>query len=595
MLLISFLYPLMTIAQFSDDFSDGDFKTNPSWIGDTARFIINTDMELQLNAPAIADTAYLSVINSSIDNTEWRFFLKLSFAPSSNNLVKIYLVADQPGLKDTLNGYFIRIGENGSNDAIELYEQTGAVENLVIRGTDGLMADSVDANIKVTRDTIGNWNLYVDTLAGTNFMWDGAGFNNIHDTTNYFGVFCQYTSTRSDKFFFDDFYVGPIMIDTLPPNITSLEIISQNQLDVYFDESLEKTSAENNANYFVDNGTGNPVVAIRDNADQSLVHLAFSNSFADGITSTLTVNGVQDFDSNTVQNDTAGFIYITIQPNDIIINEILFNPKPYGVDFIEIYNRSGKTLDLKDLWLANTFEDATLDDVEVITDSSYMFSPGNYLVLSENPEYVKQNYYTNNPNGFIKVDNMPSYQDYNGTVVLLKSDSNEIDRFSYDEDMHFELLDDVEGVSLERINYEEPTQNENNWHSAASTVGYATPAYKNSQFSNSVAVDEQISIDPEVFSPDDDGYNDFVNIHYKMDASGYVASVIVYDAKGRFIKQLANNELLSADDGIFTWDGVNEKGEKARIGIYIIYFETFNTKGKVMKFRKTCVLAGKLN
>ena len=59
------------------------------------------------------------------------------------------------------------------------------------------------------------------------------------------------------------------------------------------------------------------------------------------------------------------------------------------------------------------------------------------------------------------------------------------------------------------------------------------------------------------------------------------------------MKQLIRNELLGIK-GTFSWDGINEEREKARIGIYIIFFEVFDLKGNVKHYKKTCVLGGKL-
>jgi flagellar hook assembly protein FlgD len=72
-----------------------------------------------------------------------------------------------------------------------------------------------------------------------------------------------------------------------------------------------------------------------------------------------------------------------------------------------------------------------------------------------------------------------------------------------------------------------------------------------------------------------------------------IANVQIYDSRGRLEKNLARNELL-ATSGTFFWDGMNDTKTKARIGIYIIYFEAFDTKGNVKKYKKSCVVAGKL-
>ena len=49
--------------------------------------------------------------------------------------------------------------------------------------------------------------------------------------------------------------------------------------------------------------------------------------------------------------------------------------------------------------------------------------------------------------------------------------------------MHNKLLNDFKGVSLERINPSMPTNQSSTWQSAAQAAGFATPTYRNSQYS----------------------------------------------------------------------------------------------------------------
>jgi hypothetical protein len=154
-------------------------------------------------------------------------------------------------------------------------------------------------------------------------------------------------------------------------------------------------------------------------------------------------------------------------------------------------------------------------------------------------------------------------------------------------------LNDVNGISLERLDFSRPTDDPTNWHSAAEGVGFATPGYKNSQFNPAEAAAANIEITPEVFSPDNDGIDDVLKISYKFDTPGYVANITIFDPRGRIERKLAQNELLGVE-GTFSWDGINEQRQKSRIGIYVIYFEVFNLDGDVLKFKKTCVVASKL-
>jgi flagellar hook assembly protein FlgD len=154
-------------------------------------------------------------------------------------------------------------------------------------------------------------------------------------------------------------------------------------------------------------------------------------------------------------------------------------------------------------------------------------------------------------------------------------------------------LDIEDGVSLERIDFDKPTQDKNNWHSAASTEGFATPTYKNSQFSETGISEDQINVTPEVFTPDNDGDKDFTFINYKFSETGYTINIRIYDANGREIRNLVRNELLGSE-GKFQWDGIDNDNQKARIGIYIVYIEVFNLNGKVKKVKKQVVLGAKL-
>ena len=192
---------------------------------------------------------------------------------------------------------------------------------------------------------------------------------------------------------------------------------------------------------------------------------------------------------------------------------------------------------------------------------------------------------------FLQMESLPTYSNDEGSVYLVNNLNMIVDSFHYNDDMHFALLNSNDGVSLERIDYNRPTIDESNWHSAAEDVGFATPGYENSQYMKTDTEGGEIVVSPLTFSPDNDGVDDVVNISYNFSTAGFVASVVIYDAKGRLIKNLIQNELLGVS-GTFSWDGITENNEKARIGIYIIFIEVFDLDGNVKSFKKTVVLAG---
>ena len=184
---------------------------------------------------------------------------------------------------------------------------------------------------------------------------------------------------------------------------------------------------------------------------------------------------------------------------------------------------------------------------------------------------------------------MPSFNDDAGNVILLNEQGIVIDEVKYSAKWHFALISNEEDVALERINPDAASV-QSNFHSAASSVGYGTPTYKNSQNRIDLEVQGSISITPSIVSPDNDGIDDFATIQYSFPEPGYVANITVFDAAGRPVRYLERNA-LSGVKGYYRWDGLGEKMQKLPVGIYIIYTEIFNLQGKTKKFKNTIVVA----
>lgn len=367
-------------------------------------------------------------------------------------------------------------------------------------------------------------------------------------------------------------------------------------LSLVFNRGLDSLQATLPSHYSVNNGVGTPSLASPLAPTFSTIELKYAQKLNRAQSYNITVTNLSDCGVSNLSTQTLGFVYPGImQKGDVIINEVLFNPKTGGVDFVEVYNKSDKILDFKDLKIATIF--ATKDSVISIKDvstSTILFQPKTYWVITSNPDTVKSQYFTSNPNNFIKVSTMPSYADDKGKVVILK-DTLRLDQLDYNRNMHFALLKDVSGVSLERSSFTQATNATGNFRSATSASGFATPADKNSQFLEDIlATEEEISITSPTFSPDNDGFEDILRIQYKFNAPSKVANVTIYSDQGRMIKKLIRNETLNAE-GQWIWDGLDETGAKAKTGIYLFYFEILDTNGTVKKFKKSAVVASKFN
>jgi hypothetical protein len=220
-------------AQVNENFSDGDFILNPTWNGSNAEFIVNATKELQLNN-VVGGQSLLSTasLDASINNKEWRISVKQTFAGSDNNHSRIYLVSNGSDLSfanaisgSSSTGYFLKLGEAGSTDAIKFFRDDGPIGIVELAsGTAGLIASSFNINIQVLRDNVGNWSINVDPTGGTNFSNEISIFDNTYAQTAYLGVSCIYTASNASKFYFDNIYFGNPIISVIPntPNVRSV-------------------------------------------------------------------------------------------------------------------------------------------------------------------------------------------------------------------------------------------------------------------------------------------------------------------------------------------------------------------------------------
>jgi hypothetical protein len=573
-------------SQLTENFSDGDFNNNPKWTGDTLEFIVNSDFKLQLNSPTNTDTSYLCVETGTLNfnaNISWEFYIRLGFSPSNNNNVRYYLTSNNNNLKGYLEGYFIRVGENGSLDKLKLYRQDGLSTTLLGSSIHTSFGVNPEFRVRVNRDINGNWEVLSDSTGGNNFIYELGVSDNNHTFSTFSGLWCKHTSSNNDNFFFDDINIsGNVIVDSISPYVEAAIVTKKNAIELQFSEPLNQTVLDVNNYNLISSNFPNPSSI---NTTLSGYDLIFQDSFIGNETLELSISNIEDLSGNIMFDTLQILVPDTAQAGEVLINEVLFDPLSGGSDYVEIVNNSNKSFDIYKYFIADF--DNGISNLKQI-DQHFILGPGNFALFSEDSSQIINDYPTNNPQAFIQMD-IPSYPNDSATIYILSPDSIVLNKFSYTDDMHFELIKDPEGVSLERILINSNNSNANlTWHSAAENVGWGTPGVANSQFITSKS-NSDFSVLNEVFSPDNDGYQDIAVFTYNLPIIGMVGNAVIYDNRGRLIKQVLNNEYLSTS-GEFSWDGINEYGQKASVGIYLVYFECFSNDGQIIKYKATITL-----
>ncbi len=563
--------PLILFAQINERFNGESISG--IWQGDNSLFAMS-DNRLQLKAPEEAGQSYLSAPSTAITNAEWTLSLQMNFNPTSSNYMKFYLCSDSPVLTDALNGYYLQIGGN-TDKQISLYRQTGKT-NKKLGNSEAKRLDMNPAQIevKVSKDDSGNWTVWSKKADETGFTEEFTCQDATWESSSYMGFVCIYTKTNSKNFFLDSISAyGDAYIDKTAPALLSHSVWKDSLL-LRFSECVLTEQAVFNFSASLAYQT-----EWRNKQTEAFFH--FNLPLESGKKYMLRLESVPDLSGNILSDSTIPFALAEpALAGDIIINEVLFNPPTGGVDYVEIYNRSSKALDLSQLKLATRNSSDALYASKSLGKTENLIFPGEYIVLTTDKEKVCSFYDCQNEDAFLILPSLPTYGNEKGCVVLTDKNNEVIDEFRYLASMHSSFIKDKKGVSLERESFDS-----DDWASASESNGFGTPGYENSQHSETSITETYVKLENDVCLPyqDKEGH---LSILYHFKKGGYIANISVFNVNGRLIRKLGDNMSLSTQ-GIIYWDGKDENGRILPISPYILLFEAFHPDGDI--FRKSLV------
>lgn len=459
LLLLLFL-PIGLWGQVVDDFSDGDFVLNPVWGGVDSCFIVNGSGQLQ-SAATTAGEAWLSLaLDGQYGEWEWQFWIRENFSPSANNYAEVWLVADSADLSHATAGYYLRFGSAGSQDAMELYRRDTAGDQLICQGTQAAIASSFKVGVKVIRDRDGHWQIQADYENTGIYITEMEGVDDVCPCLGYFGFFIKYTASNAKKFYFDDIYIGPVMLDTVPPVLNHIEVRDANHLLLVFNEALSSSVLDVTL-FTVAPNVGQPdTVCFASRPSEVL--LGFHLPLPVNENLQLRVSGVSDLAGNVMSDLMMNFAVYTATENDVVINEIMADPSPVvGLpewEYLELFNSTPFTIDLTGWSLGIGTTTKTMPSVSI--------APSGFLILCKADAEPELSEY--GPTcGF------PSFSIANAgtTLRLLSPDEVVVSEVVFNDSWYRDVEKKEGGWALEQVDPYNPCAGFFNWMASTDPLG----------------------------------------------------------------------------------------------------------------------------
>jgi len=297
----------------------------------------------------------------------------------------------------------------------------------------------------------------------------------------------------------------------------------------------------------------------------------------------LNANLSAETDFKTSNNSHSVILSVGFKRRSLVINEIMYSPKPGQPEWIELYNPKSTSIDIQN-W---KYSDSDSTDRRQLLGGHFFIDSHSFLILAADSSLSDFFNLMNNP--LFTISGWQVLNNDQDNIFIFDSNNNIIDEVHYNSKWGGD-----NGVSLERINPNLASDDSSNWSSCVETEEGGTPGRKNSIYVEVLPTDAELTISPNPFSPDGDGRDDFTIINYQLPFNLSKVHVKIYDIRGREIRFLINNQ-TSGTTGSIIWDGRDNQGHICRMGIYVVYLEAIHyQRGVVKSLKNSVVLANRL-
>lgn len=274
--------------------------------------------------------------------------------------------------------------------------------------------------------------------------------------------------------------------------------------------------------------------------------------------------------------------------NALVVNEIMYEPENGKAEFIELYNSTNDTIQVGGLQLK--VGDKTKVSLAL---QSFKVAPKQYFITASDSSIYKSYPLLVN-SGKVSVSPLLNLPNEGASLIVKDAFGTTLDSLVYSSLWHNRNMLVTKNKSLERINPMLGANDHSNWSTSVAREG-ATPAKANSIFTENLSGNSAVNINPNPFSPDNDGFEDFTIISFNLPYRLSQVRIKVFDSQGRLVRTLLENQPSGANSSVI-FNGFDDEGRSLRMGIYILLIEiSAEGSNNIETIKTPIVIARKLN
>ncbi len=289
-------------------------------------------------------------------------------------------------------------------------------------------------------------------------------------------------------------------------------------------------------------------------------------------------------DENSDNDSIAAEYYLPYPPNSVLINEFLYQPEDNNAEFIEFYNISKDTIDIKG-WMINDQYNSTGAD-EIIIKEKMPIPPDSLFVIAMDST-IFLSFPELNGNPLVYINNYKfNLNNDTDEIIISQPDSSVQDSLRYYSSWHSEWVQFPQNISLEKKYNNDNSNLPQNWASSTATKGSTPLSINSTELPKPNSI--KISAKPNPFSRIVEN-NTKINLELPFDQQ--LIKAYIFTPDGILVRKLADDKTVPSFTELI-WNGINDDGYNLQIGPYVLLVEAADMASNKIVSEKIMLVIG---